>query len=191
MNPAQFQLRHAETSDLDLIVALERVTEHAPHWTPAAYWLILNSAEVQRCLIVATTHDALVGFAVGLIHPSCDSDLRTAELESVVVQANARRAGIGRTLCNAVIDWCRVLHATEVILEVRALSRGAIALYAGLGLVRTGIRGKYYRNPDDDALMMRLQLGLTDSPQPSKEAAGNDSAGIGIAGSMFTPRAEG
>ena len=83
---------------------------------------------------------------------------RIAELESVVVSASARRAGIGRALCRAVLDWSRSQGATELVLEVRASSSAAIALYAGLGFTLAARRPRYYRDPDDDALLMRMEL---------------------------------
>jgi ribosomal-protein-alanine N-acetyltransferase len=45
-----------------------------------------------------------------------------------------------------------------VELEVRAESGGAIALYTGLGFTVTGRRPKYYQNPPDHAVLMRLDL---------------------------------
>jgi ribosomal-protein-alanine N-acetyltransferase len=158
MTPPQIQLRRAAASDLDAIVALERATENAPHWPPATYAAIFDFAS-PRCLIVAHTNESLAGFAVGLMHPlPLESTDRSAELESVVVSANSRRAGIGRALCAAAIDWCSSQGATEVILEVRAASAGAIALYTALGFTQNGHRPRYYRNPDDDARMMSLRL---------------------------------
>ena len=38
---------------------------------------------------------------------------QVAELESVAVKVEARRAGIGRRLCLAVIDWCRAEGASR------------------------------------------------------------------------------
>jgi ribosomal protein S18 acetylase RimI-like enzyme len=46
----------------------------------------------------------------------------------------------------------------EIALEVRAASAGAIALYATLGFTQTGRRPRYYRDPEDDAVVMRLEL---------------------------------
>jgi ribosomal protein S18 acetylase RimI-like enzyme len=234
MSPPRVQLRRAIASDLDAILALERATDHAPHWPPSAYAVILgptdlgapsialgapsiprslrngwettatsssriesvallHASAIQRCLFVAEKNEKLAGFAVGLIHPAthdpanlkqsddcsskkqnCHSDPerregeesphliasnRVAELESVVVSANARRAGIGRALCSAVLDWCRSHGATEVVLEVRSASAAAVALYAGLGFTPSARRPRYYRDPDDDALLLHLQLG--------------------------------
>jgi ribosomal-protein-alanine N-acetyltransferase len=162
MSASRIELRPAAASHLAAIIALERATDGAPHWPQATYEAILGEqlAPGQRCLIVAETDAALAGFAVGLMHriPATDREDRVAELESVVVAPSARRSGIGRALCCAVLDWCRSNRATEVVLEVRAGSAGAIALYAGLGFTQAGRRPRYYRDPDEDALIMRLPL---------------------------------
>ena len=42
--------------------------------------------------------------------------------------------------------------------RLRAASSAAIALYAALGFTLTARRTRYYRDPDDDALLMRLPL---------------------------------
>ena len=165
MNAARVQVRTAVASDLDAVVALERVAENAPHWPEATYAAILSSQSAEgapathRCLIVAEADDELVGFAVGVVQPAGDAPGmdRLAELESVVVAVDARRAGIGRALCGTVLEWCRMQGAAEVVLEVRAASSGAIALYEGLGFKLVGRRPRYYCDPEDDALMMRLR----------------------------------
>lgn len=153
------ELRLAQASDIDAIVTLERSTESAPHWPLTAYSAILEETESRRCLIVAYSGEVLAGFAVGLVHPaSTDGGGCIAELESVVVATAARRAGIGRALCSAVLDWSRSRNATEVVLEVRAASTGVIALYSALGFAETGRRPRYYREPEDTAVLMRLKL---------------------------------
>ncbi len=75
-----------------------------------------------------------------------------------------RRSGIGRALCAAVLDWCRLQAATEIVLEVRAASAGAIALYSSLGFAEIGSRPRYYHDPEDDALLMRLPLAGISAP---------------------------
>ena len=152
----QFHLRSAIAADLDAVLTLERATDLAPHWPPSAYADILESSAPHRCLFVAESNGQLAGFAIGLLHPAASQ--RIAELESVVVAASARRAGIGRALCRAVLDWSRSNGATESILEVRASSAAAIALYASLGFTLAARRPRYYQDPADDALLMRLPL---------------------------------
>ncbi len=152
----QFHLRPAIAADLDAVLALERATSLAPHWPPSAYAAILESSAPHRCLFVAEKDNSLAGFAVGVFHPAASE--RIAELESVAVSANYRRAGIGRALCRAVLDWSRSQGATELVLEVRAASSAAIALYTALGFTLAARRPRYYRDPDDDALLMRMDL---------------------------------
>jgi ribosomal-protein-alanine N-acetyltransferase len=111
-----------------------------------------ETANARRCLFVAERDEGVAGFAVGMMAPD-----GVGELESVVVAAAARRMGIGRALCGAVIDWCWEWGVMEVGLEVRAGSVGAIALYEGLGFVRVGRRARYYKEPEEDAVIMRLE----------------------------------
>ena len=151
------QLRPATPADLPAILTLERTTDDAPHWPPATYAAILESQN-SRCLFVAEVaaepQATIAGFAVGLMHPT----ETIAELESIAVAASVRRNGIGRALCTAVIDWSRERGATSITLEVRANSAAAIALYTKLGFVYSGRRPHYYRDPDDDALILRLTI---------------------------------
>jgi ribosomal-protein-alanine N-acetyltransferase len=157
-------IRAATAADLPAILALEHASETAPHWPLQSYGEILQpsrpSPSMRRRLAVATIGGAVVGFAVTQI-PSAglagDED-SIAELESVVVAAHLRRTGIGRALCMSVLVGCRALEASAIILEVRSQSSGAIALYRSLGFARTGTRAHYYREPDDDAWIMRLDL---------------------------------
>jgi ribosomal-protein-alanine N-acetyltransferase len=161
-------LRDGLPSDVEAIIALDRATDSAPHWPLAAYAAILAPSEPptrQRYLVVGE-HSAdeeaslkatqLAGFAVAAVDRA--SPPYTAELEDVIVAEQYRRTGIGRALCTAAIEWARSHNAVEVALEVRSSSTGAIALYSRLGFRETGRRPRYYRNPEDDAVLMRLRI---------------------------------
>ncbi len=153
----EVQVRVGGAADLAGVIALERATAEAPHWPVGEYAAIVGpqSREVRRCLFVAQDAGTLIGFAVGKVVGGSES---SAEIESVAVAAEARRRGVGRALCVAVADWCRAQGAIVMELEVRAGSAGAVALYAGLGFVVVGQRRGYYRDPVDDAVLMRLEL---------------------------------
>jgi ribosomal-protein-alanine N-acetyltransferase len=166
MSDEGFRVRVAEVADLGRVVALEGAIEEAPHWAETEYAAIFNADKanvdravdgaVRRCLFVAEAEARLLGFAVGkLIGSGADG---VAELESVAVDGAVRRMGVGRALCGAVVAWCRGQGVGAVELEVRAGSGGAIALYSGLGFVAGGRRGGYYRDPVEDAVLMRLKL---------------------------------
>ncbi|RSL15803.1 ribosomal-protein-alanine N-acetyltransferase [Edaphobacter aggregans] len=153
------RVRVAEVADLDAVVVLERSVAEAPHWGAAEYAAIVASGDggVRRCLFVADVEGRVIGFAVGKVIGAGTEG--SAELESVAVDVAARRMGVGRALCGSVVKWCREVGSVVVELEVRAASAGAIALYEGLGFVGVGRRRGYYRDPVDDALLMRLELG--------------------------------
>jgi ribosomal-protein-alanine N-acetyltransferase len=157
MKAEGFRVRVAETNDLAGVVALERRIAEAPHWAEGEYVAMIHGdSAVKRGLFVAEVEGQLVGFAVGKVIGS--GALSLAELESVAVEAAARRGGVGKALCAAVVDWCRREGAGALGLEVRAGSGGAIALYSAMGFVVTGRRREYYRGPVEDALLMRLDL---------------------------------
>ena len=154
------RVRGAEASDVAGVLALERGIAEAPHWAEGEYAAMLGGDEaggaLRRCFFVAEAEGRLLGFAVGKVIGLSVEGL--AELESVVVEVAARRGGVGNALCLAVADWCRERGARALELEVRAGSVGAIALYEGLGFLVAGRRAGYYREPAEDALLMRLEL---------------------------------
>jgi ribosomal-protein-alanine N-acetyltransferase len=167
MPPNEATISPARPSDLDALLQLERSIQFAPHWPRETYAAILESVSASpqlqpaatpiRSLFVACAEQQqLIGFAAGIVFPAAISP--QAELETVAVAASSRRTGIGRNLCLAVIDWCRSHGASEILLEVRAGSSGAIALYTQLGFVPQRIRPRYYSDPPADALLMRLHI---------------------------------
>jgi len=153
---AGVSIRPVTAEDLEEIVLLEREVPEAPHWSRTEYESMVGNAEsgVLRCLLVARVNGALAGFAVGKVV----NVAVPAEVESIVVRFSARRVGLGAGLCRAVIEWCRSQGAASMELEVRSANIAARALYERLGFVVEGIRKGYYREPKDDALLMRLNL---------------------------------
>src|SRR5216683_2550774 len=129
-----FRVRVAEAADVVGVVALERGIAEAPHWAEAEYAAMVDAdkadSAVRRCFFVGEAEGRLLGFAVGKVIGSNGEGV--GELESVGVRA--------------------------LELEVRAGSAGAIALYSGVGFVVAGRRAGYYREPVEDAVLMRLDL---------------------------------
>jgi ribosomal-protein-alanine N-acetyltransferase len=78
------------------------------------------------------------------------------ELESVAVEEEWQRRGVGRALCDAVLGWCWGEGAASVALEVRAGSLGARRVYEALGFREVGRRPGYYEEPGEDAILMRV-----------------------------------
>ena len=158
----RYRIRSAVAGDITRVVELDLEIDTVPHWRTTDYLSALpivgHAKEidgVRRCFFVAEVDSAVVGFAVAKVTTS----EALAELESVGVIDRARRLGIGRALCDAVIEWSTRMGAAELALEVRSQSAGPIAMYQALGFEPVGRRPGYYREPVDDAVVMRLGFG--------------------------------
>ena len=81
-----------------------------------------------------------------------------SDVMNVAVHPDHRRGGIAQSL---VLSLCQALKdgGNETLtLEVRATNTPAIALYEKLGFLQIGRRPNYYRNPKEDALILRKVL---------------------------------
>jgi ribosomal-protein-alanine N-acetyltransferase len=151
----RWEMRRAEVEDLEKILNLQRGMPEAPQWSEAVWRSIVAQelAGPARAAFVAESSERVAGFVVA----SCVGGV--AELESVGVAQTERRKGMGRALCVRAISWAEEQAAAVVELEVRAGSAGARALYRSLGFEEQGMRRKYYREPEEDAVIMALRLG--------------------------------
>ena len=76
---------------------------------------------------------------------------------NVAVHPDYRRRGIGERLITELISQLKGMGNECLTLEVRASNHGAIALYEKLGFTEVGRRKNYYRNPREDALILRKE----------------------------------
>ena len=146
-------VRVGGVEDLDWVVGVAREVGEAPRWRVEDYGRVLEGGggAVRRRVFVWER----VGFAVGMVMESgvwCEG-----EIENVVVVERARRAGIGKALCRAVVGWCFAEGASVVRLEARASNVRAMGLYEGLGFRAAGVRKGYYRDPAEDAVLMECR----------------------------------
>jgi ribosomal-protein-alanine acetyltransferase len=81
------------------------------------------------------------------------------ELENIVVSPSARRTGLGARLFDALLTRARETNSYAVFLEVRESNAAARSLYEKAGFEPTGFRKAYYTNPQEDAVLYRLNLG--------------------------------
>ncbi|MDR0885360.1 MAG: ribosomal protein S18-alanine N-acetyltransferase [Clostridiales Family XIII bacterium] len=82
-----------------------------------------------------------------------------AEIHNVVVDADFRGIGIGwQMLQTALDDISARSDISSVFLEVRASNVNAIRLYESHGFVEIARRKRYYHNPNEDAIVMKMTL---------------------------------
>ena len=76
---------------------------------------------------------------------------------NVAVHPDHRRKGVAEALILALVEELKAMDSHCLTLEVRASNAPAIALYEKLGFFEIGRRKNYYRNPREDALILRKE----------------------------------
>lgn len=81
-----------------------------------------------------------------------------SEILKLAVRPELRGRGIAKALNSLCLDELRKKGSRVVYLEVRRSNREAIGLYEGFGFRLAGLRKGYYTSPQEDALVMKLEL---------------------------------
>lgn len=137
-------IRAATSGDVPRIAAL--LYRNMPHpWTEDAVRAALSSP---TSVIWVREEDGILSGA--LVLQVC---LDEAEILTIATEKNLRRRGIGRSLIEHAL---REVGPAAVFLEVRAENTGAQAFYEALGFTPYGVRRRYYRDPVDDAILMKF-----------------------------------
>ncbi len=79
------------------------------------------------------------------------------DMMNVAVHPDFRRRGIAESLVSALVEELKAMESHCLTLEVRASNGPAISLYEKLGFHEIGRRKNYYRNPREDALILRKE----------------------------------
>ena len=79
------------------------------------------------------------------------------DMMNVAVHPDFRRRGVGQNLILSLVEAMRARQSHSLTLEVRASNTPAIRLYEKLGFSQVGKRSGYYRNPKEDALILRKE----------------------------------
>ncbi len=143
-------IRPATPADVPRMRALEREVETAAHWGEREYGALFAADAPKRMALVATQQESICGFAIA----RCGAD--EWEIENVVVALDHRRAGVGSALVRQILLGAREAGAGSVLLEVRESNTAARQLYEKLGFIESGRRPGYYRDPPEDALLLRF-----------------------------------
>lgn len=159
MQAEEFSVRQGRPEDRDALFALIAGSPDAPRWPASAWEAFLPSRgvgdELQRILFFAVGADdrpsgVLAATKLG----------SSTELEILLVTPAMRRHGLGRMLSTEWLAWAARQGGDEALLEVRASNGPAQRLYEQLGFRVEGRRSGYYREPSEDALLMRRSLPL-------------------------------
>jgi [ribosomal protein S18]-alanine N-acetyltransferase len=130
-------IRVAGFDDVPAILALERQTAGAAHWTAEQYRTLVGSGIV----LVAEEAGRLCGF-IGAQEVAGEW-----EIENVVVAADLARRGIGSELVGALIARARSEAVGAILLEVRKSNLAARGLYEKQGFREVGRCWMFFGDP--------------------------------------------
>jgi len=142
-------------ADLERVLEIAGSLPEAAHWPVAAYLAAVDPENTPRRIALVAEgpeNGTPAGFLVAsLLGPE-------GELETIAVATSGQRRGIGRQLLSVLIEELRNGGVDDLILEVRASNQAALGFYAAQGFRQAGRRPRYYADPEEDAMLMRLKL---------------------------------
>lgn len=142
------EYRTIQDSDVSQVAALEAVCFHDPWSEKSIAGELTNPLS---CWIVAQEAEQIVGYV------GSQTVLDESDMMNIAVSPAYRRQGIAEKLVQTLIDALRARGSHTLTLEVRASNVPAQALYEKLGFQQIGLRKNYYRNPKEDALILRKE----------------------------------
>ena len=102
--------------------------------------------------LVAMEGENLAGYV------GSQSVLGESDMMNIAVHPDFRRQGLAEKLVAELVAALKEKGNHCLTLEVRASNALAIALYEKTGFAEIGRRKNYYRNPKEDALILRKEL---------------------------------
>jgi [ribosomal protein S18]-alanine N-acetyltransferase len=142
-------IRAATLEDLEPIVAAERICFSDP-WSSSGIRELLQSETGLNFVCFWPGAEArLAGYLFARTIAG------EGEILNLAVLPEARGKGLGRRLLRTGLDALATHRAEAVFLEVRESNEEAKGLYRSAGFSVVGVRAGYYRNPREDALVLR------------------------------------
>jgi ribosomal-protein-alanine N-acetyltransferase len=161
------QIRKMTLEDVPTVLALDQISFSLP-WPERSFRFELTENTASRCW-VAELDERVVGMVVGWLL------VDEMHIATIATHPDYRRQGIAsklllHTLLNSMDEGARTSF-----LEVREGNLAAQQMYLKFGYEKTGRRKRYYRDNDEDAILMllkslsRTRLPRDDSPAMDRE----------------------
>jgi len=144
-------IRKMRREDLDQVHAIESQCFSTP-WQLSSFQYEIDN--INAILKVAVFHVDIVGYVC------IRTILDLTHLLDLAVKHDVRRMGIGSRLLSAAMEDLRMLRpdTKSLTLEVRESNIGAIKLYEKFGFNEVGRRRYYYKKPNEDAIIMGIDI---------------------------------
>jgi len=143
-----FLIRKMTLDDLPVVVELDQISFSLP-WPERSFRFEIADNPVARCW-VAEVDGRVVGMVVGWLL------VDEIHIATIATHPDFRRQGIGRKLLSHTLRHALEEGAQSSFLEVRASNLGAQEMYRQFGYEPSGRRKRYYKDNDEDAILMNL-----------------------------------
>ena len=144
-----YRIRSGAPADAAALTAIERRCFGDP-WSETSFRDALRAS--WSFGLVAEQADGIIGYLIAR------EAAGTGEILNLAVDPPYRRQGIAHELLVAGLRALDRRGTSEVYLEVRVSNEAAQSLYQRAGFGPVGRRRGYYRNPVEDALVLRRVL---------------------------------
>ena len=142
-------VRRMTLEDIQAVVELDQISFSLP-WPERSFRFELTDNPASRCW-VAEADGRVVGMVVTWLF------VDEAHIATIATHPEYRRQGIARKLLTYTLQSAIREGARSSFLEVRASNLPAQEMYRKFGYVEVGRRKRYYRDNDEDAILMNLE----------------------------------
>src|ERR1700752_2890484 len=142
-------IRKMTLDDIDRVIEIDRMSFSLP-WPERSFRFELTDNPASRCW-VAELDGKLVGMVVAWLI------VDEVHVATIATHPDFRRQGIAKRLLSYTLRELRNEGAQSSFLEVCASNYGAQDMYRKFGYEESGIRPRYYKDNDEDALLMTLE----------------------------------
>lgn len=144
-----FYLRRMTADDVPAVAELDRLSFSLP-WPERSFRFEVTNNPNSRCW-VAESDGRIVGALVAWL---LVDELHIATLAT---HPDFRRQGMAQALLTHVLKLAAQEGALSSFLEVRASNEAAQGLYRKFGYEEVGRRPRYYKDNNEDAILMTLE----------------------------------
>jgi ribosomal-protein-alanine N-acetyltransferase len=142
-------IRKMTLDDVPAVVELDHVSFSLP-WPERSFRFELTDNPASRCW-VAEVDGRVVGMLVAWLF------VDEAHIATIATHPDYRRQGIGKKMLVYTLQSAMREGAQSSFLEVRESNLSAQDMYRKFGYVEVGRRKRYYRDNDEDAILMSLE----------------------------------
>jgi [ribosomal protein S18]-alanine N-acetyltransferase len=152
--PLGVKIRPMVLGDVEAVYAIDRLSFALP-WTERSYRFEISenpnaSAWVAEAALPDGSH-CIVGMIVTWLV------IDEAHVGTIAIHPEYRQMGIGRRLLATCLLDTAKKGALQSLLEVRRSNLAAQKLYELFGFKQVGVRSRYYRDNNEDALLLTLE----------------------------------